>query len=40
VSSGLVAGDKLVVEGLGRIKPGQKVKPVPLGGAAAPAAAN
>jgi membrane fusion protein, multidrug efflux system len=31
VSSGLSAGDRLVVEGLGRIKPGQKVSPVPLG---------
>ncbi len=31
VSSGLQAGDRLVVEGLGRIKPGQKVSPVPLG---------
>jgi len=39
VSSGLVAGDKLVIEGLGRIKPGQKVKPVPVGDAAASAAA-
>jgi membrane fusion protein (multidrug efflux system) len=29
VSSGLEPGDKLIVEGLGRIKPGQKVKPVP-----------
>lgn len=39
VSSGLVAGDKLVIEGLGRIKPGQKVKPVLVGDAAASAAA-
>src|SRR5262245_27055262 len=31
VSSGLNAGDKLVIEGLGRIKPGQKVSPVPVG---------
>jgi membrane fusion protein (multidrug efflux system) len=30
VSSGLNAGDKLVVEGLGRIKPGQKVTAVPV----------
>jgi membrane fusion protein, multidrug efflux system len=30
VSSGLMPGDKLIVEGLGRIKPGQKVKPVQL----------
>ncbi len=29
VSSGLAAGDRLVVEGLGRIKPGQKVNAVP-----------
>jgi len=28
VSSGLKAGDRLVIEGLGRVKPGQKVKPV------------
>jgi membrane fusion protein (multidrug efflux system) len=30
VSRGLEAGDKLIVEGLGRIKPGQKVTPVAL----------
>jgi membrane fusion protein (multidrug efflux system) len=30
VSSGLEAGDKLVVEGLGRIKAGDKVRPVPV----------
>jgi membrane fusion protein, multidrug efflux system len=30
VASGLKAGDRLVIEGLGRIKPGQKVKPVPV----------
>jgi membrane fusion protein (multidrug efflux system) len=34
VSSGLNAGDKLVIEGLGRIKPGQKVSPVPANGTA------
>lgn len=28
VSSGLAAGDKLVIEGLGKVKAGQKVKPV------------
>jgi len=28
VSEGLAPGDRLVIEGLGRIKPGQKVKPV------------
>jgi len=30
VSSGLKPGDRLVVEGLSRFKPGQKVKPVPV----------
>jgi membrane fusion protein (multidrug efflux system) len=30
VSSGLAPGDRLVIEGLGRIKPGQKVRPVPV----------
>ena len=30
VSSGLAPGDRLVVEGLSRFKPGQKVKPVPM----------
>ena len=30
VSSGLKAGDKLIVEGLGRIKAGDKVRPVPV----------
>jgi membrane fusion protein (multidrug efflux system) len=35
VSDGLAPGDRLVIEGLGRIKPGEKVKPVPVQRAAA-----
>jgi membrane fusion protein (multidrug efflux system) len=35
VSDGLAPGDRLVIEGLGRIKPGQKVNPVPVQRAAA-----
>jgi len=35
VSSGLKSGDKLVIEGLGKIKPGQKVRPVAIERAAA-----
>lgn len=31
VSSGLNAGDKVIVEGLGKIKPDQPIKPVPAG---------
>ena len=31
VTAGLKPGDKLIVEGLGRIKPGQAIKPVPAG---------
>jgi membrane fusion protein (multidrug efflux system) len=31
VTSGLKAGDKVIVEGLSRIKPGQTVRPVPAG---------
>jgi membrane fusion protein (multidrug efflux system) len=31
VTSGLDAGDRLIVEGLGRIKPGQAIRPVPAG---------
>ena len=31
VTSGLATGDKVITEGLGRIKPGQQVKPVPAG---------
>jgi membrane fusion protein (multidrug efflux system) len=30
VANGLAAGDKLVIEGLGKIKPGDKVRPVPV----------
>jgi membrane fusion protein (multidrug efflux system) len=30
VANGLNAGDKLVIEGLGKIKPGDKVRPVPV----------
>jgi len=39
VSRGLQDGDKLVVEGLGKIKPGQKVRPVPIERVAADTAA-
>ncbi|MBD3759812.1 efflux RND transporter periplasmic adaptor subunit [Sphingomonadaceae bacterium G21617-S1] len=31
VTTGLKPGDKLIVEGLGRIKPGQPIRPVPAG---------
>jgi len=31
ISSGLAAGDRVIVEGLAKIKPGQKVRPVPAG---------
>lgn len=37
VADGLKAGDKVIVEGLGRIKPGQTIKPVPAGSPPAPA---
>jgi membrane fusion protein (multidrug efflux system) len=37
VSKGLQAGDKLIVEGLGRIQPGQPVRPVPASQAVASA---
>jgi len=42
VASGLAAGDKLIVEGLNRIKPGQAIKPVPAGSkpASRPAASD
>lgn len=41
VTSGLKAGDKVIVEGLGRIKPGQPIRPVPAGSPPAkPAAGN
>ncbi len=39
VTSGLKPGDRVIVEGLGRIKPGQAVKPVPAGSAARRSAA-
>jgi membrane fusion protein (multidrug efflux system) len=35
VTAGLNAGDRVIVEGLGKIKPGQAVKPVPAGSAPA-----
>lgn len=35
VTSGLTAGDKVIVEGLGRARPGMAIKPVPAGQAAA-----
>jgi membrane fusion protein, multidrug efflux system len=38
VSKGLQAGDKLIIEGLGRIQPGQVVRPVPASQAVASAA--
>ena len=38
VSDGLAAGDRVIVEGLGRIKPGQAVKPVPAKTPSGPAA--
>jgi membrane fusion protein (multidrug efflux system) len=37
VTSGLQPGDRLIVEGLDRIKPGQKIRPVPAGSAPRPA---
>jgi membrane fusion protein (multidrug efflux system) len=42
VTSGLKPGDRLIVEGLGRIKPGQAIRPVPAGSKAKkpPAAAG
>jgi membrane fusion protein (multidrug efflux system) len=30
IEEGLVAGDRLIVEGTGKVKPGQKVRPVPV----------
>ncbi|UAJ11522.1 efflux RND transporter periplasmic adaptor subunit [Glacieibacterium megasporae] len=36
VASGLAAGDKLIVEGINRIKPGQAIKPVAAGSKPAP----
>jgi membrane fusion protein (multidrug efflux system) len=37
VTSGLQPGDRLIVEGLDRVKPGQKIRPVPAGSAPTPA---
>jgi membrane fusion protein, multidrug efflux system len=34
ITQGLAAGDRLIVEGLGRIEPGETVRPVPAGSAA------
>jgi len=31
VTQGLAAGDKVITEGLGKVKPGQRVRPVPAG---------
>jgi membrane fusion protein (multidrug efflux system) len=31
VTSGLKPGDKVIVEGLGNIRPGQAIRPVPAG---------
>jgi membrane fusion protein (multidrug efflux system) len=38
VEKGLAAGDRVIVEGLQKAKPGAKVRPVPFNGAPAPAA--
>jgi membrane fusion protein (multidrug efflux system) len=35
-TSGLKSGDRVIVEGLDRVKPGQTVKPVPAGSPARP----
>jgi membrane fusion protein (multidrug efflux system) len=40
VTSGLQAGDQVIVEGLQRLRPGVTIKPVPAGAASAPAAAG
>lgn len=37
VTSGLKPGDRVIVEGLGKVKPGQPVRPVPAGSKPAPA---
>lgn len=37
VTAGLKAGDKVIVEGLGRVKPGAAIKPVPAGSKSPPA---
>ena len=39
VTSGLAAGDKVIVEGVTRVRPGQTVRPVPAGAAASRPAA-
>ncbi len=39
VTSGLRAGERVIVEGLGKIKPGQVIRPVPAGSPARPAPA-
>ena len=36
VTKGLAAGDRLIVEGLNRVKPGQPIRPVPAGSKPAP----
>lgn len=40
VTKGLNAGDKLIVEGLNRVKPGQPIRPVPAGSKPAPPPAS
>jgi len=40
VEKGLSAGDRVIVEGLQKAKPGAKVRPVPFGATAAPPSAN
>jgi membrane fusion protein (multidrug efflux system) len=40
ISKGLMPGERLIVEGLGRIQPGQAVRPVAVGPADAPPAAS
>jgi len=37
VTSGLRPGDKVIVEGLGKVKPGQPLRPVPAGSRPSPA---
>ncbi len=40
VTKGLAANDRLIVEGLNRIKPGQPIQPVPAGSKPAPPPAS
>ncbi len=40
VSGGLKPGDKVIVEGLGKVKPNQPIRPVPAGSKPKPAAAG